>query len=256
VNVVDNNDGTYTCSYATNSASNVTLHVTAKTEAFGTGPISGTPFSVKVGPGSANAGFTVATGDGTSHTTSGLPTQVLVTTFDKFGNKVKDGGAPINGEVICNGVSTPVKVIDNGDGTYTVDYKINKTGNHQLNLKVGDEHIKGAPFNIRVDPGAVSIENTEVKLDLIARAGLSCGSVHLLDEHHNTRLTGGDQVIAVCKPISQVSVAAHDNGDGSYAVVYPPNARGKYKVTVSVNSNPAPKGPWDVEVKPMKLKQT
>jgi len=254
VSIVDNGDGTYTGTYATQTASNVTLHVFAKTEAFGTGPISGGPFKVTVGPGEASAAFTVATGPGTSTTTSGLPTQVLVQTFDKFGNKVKDGGAPINGEVITNGVSTPVKVVDNGDGTYTVDYKINKIGNHTLNIKVGDQLIKGAPFNVRVDPGAVSIENTEVHFLDHARAGLSVGTVHLLDEHRNTRLTGGDQVVAVCKPISGFAVTAHDNGDGSYAVIYPPNARGKYKVNVSVNGNPAPKGPWEVEVKSNEVK--
>lgn len=254
VTITDNGDGTYTGTYATVTASDVTLHVFAKTDAFGTGPISGTPFKVTVGPGSANAAFTVATGSGTSSTVSGLPTQVIVQTFDKFGNKVKEGGAPINGEVITNGESTPVKVVDNGDGTYTVDYQINKIGNSTLNLKIGDEFIKGAPFTVRVDPGDVSVENTEVDLQTIGRAGLSIGVVHLQDEHHNTRLGGGDQVLAVCKPVSQVSVAAHDNGDGSYNIIYPPNAKGKYKVSVSVNGNPAPLGPWDVEVKTNELK--
>jgi len=173
-----------------------------------------------------------------------------VTTFDKYGNKVKEGGAPINGEVITNGVALPVVVFDNGDGTYAVKYQVTKIGNHQLILKVGDDLIKGAPFNVTVDPGEVSIENTEVTFLNHGRAGLSIAKIQLLDEHHNTRLKGGDKIEAICKPLSDISVAAHDNGDGSYAIHYPPNARGKYKVVVSINGSPAPKGPWEVEVKP------
>jgi hypothetical protein len=218
------------------------------------GPISGTPYSVKVGPGSANAGFTIASGEGTSSTVSGKPTQVLVTTFDKFGNKVKEGGAPIHAQILTNGVASPVEVMDNGDGTYFVNYQLMKTGNSQLIIKVGDEFIKGAPFNVRVDPGEVSIEHTEVTFLPHGRAGLSIAKIQLLDEHHNTRLNGGDRVVAVCKPLSELAVAAHDNGDGSYAILYPPNARGKYRVNVAINGNPAPKGPWEVEVKPNEVK--
>jgi len=249
VHIIDNNDGTYICSYATATASNVQLHVSAKTPAFGVSSIVGSPFLVKVGPGSANAGFTIASGEGTISTVSGLPTQVLVTTFDKFGNKVREGGAPINGEVITTGVASPVEVTDNGDGTYLVNYQVIKTGNHQLHIKVGNEPIKGAPFMVRVDPGEVSIENTELTLLDHVRAGLSMGQIKLQDEHHNTLLTGGDRVVAVCKPLSRFPVPARDNGDGSYAIQYPPNARGKYKVNVDINGNPAPKGPWEVEIK-------
>jgi len=162
---------------------------------------------------------------------------------------VRDGGAPISGEIIQGKVSTPIKVVDNNNGTYDLSFVVHKSGAHDVNIKIGDQLLKGAPFSVVVNPGEVSIDNTEIKFLDLPLAGLSGATLRMMDEQHNVRLTGGDHVVAVCTPLSPLCVSARDNGDGSYAIVFPPHAKGKHKVNVKVNGSPAPKGPWEVMVK-------
>jgi len=249
VNIVDNNNGTYTCSYQTENAGQLKLDIWAKTEAFGTCSIAGNPYTVKVGPGLASANHTKVSGPGIENAKVGVKTSFQVTAYDRFGNAVKEGGAHISGEILLDNVKTPIQVVDNGNGTYTLSYVPLKAGNNHVNVKIGDHLVKGAPFTVKVDPGDVSIENTKITFLDHPLAGLSGATLHMMDEQHNLRLDGGDRVIAQCTPLSTVSVSATDNGDGSYEIVFPPHSKGKYRVKVKVNGNPAPKGPWEVTVK-------
>jgi len=204
---------------------------------------------VKVGPGLASSSNTKASGEGTQKATSGKPALFTVTSFDRFGNAVKEGGALINGELVLGNTSTPIQVIDNGDGTYAVNYTVLKSGKYNLNVKVGDQLIKGAPLTVTVDPGEINIENTEITFLDRPLAGLSGVTIHMMDEQHNLRLAGGDKVVAECTPKSPVAVLATDNEDGTYHIAFPPNAKGKYRVNVKVNGHSAPKGPWELQVK-------
>jgi len=74
--------------------------------------------------------------------------------------------------------------------------------------------------------------------------------VHLRDKFGNILFGGGDLVEASLLPQDTISVAARDKGDGSYDLIYPPNFRGEYSVVVKVNGQPAPGGPWKVDVQP------
>jgi len=223
------------------------LDIWAKTEAFGTCAIAGNPYTVKVGPGLASADNTKVSG--LDKTTAGAKTSFQVTAYDRFGNAVKEGGAPITGEVVCGNTTTPIQVVDNGNGTYTLNYVPQKAGDNHVTVKVGDHLVKGAPFTVKVDPGDVSISNTEIKFLDHPLAGLSGATLHMMDEQHNLLHTGGAHVVAECTPLSTVSVLANDHGDGTYEIDFPPNSRGKYRVKVKVNGNPTPKGPWEVTVK-------
>jgi len=247
VTIVDNNNGTYTCSYQTENATQLKLDIWAKTEAFGTCAIAGSPYTVKVGPGLASAENTKVSG--LENAKAGVKTSFQVTSFDRYGNAVKEGGAPISGEVVCGNVKTPIQVVDNGNGTYTLNYVPQKAGDNHVTVKIGDHLVKGAPFTVKVDPGEVSINNTEITFLDHPLAGLSGATLHTMDEQHNLMHTGGAHVVAECTPLSTVSVLANDNGDGTYEIVFPPNSRGKYRVKVKVNGNPTPKGPWEVAVK-------
>lgn len=72
VKIVDNNDGTYDCSYIPKSAKPLTLSVQVRTDTNGTGEIKGAPFKVNVTPGKVAASHTIAKGDGTQGAKSGV----------------------------------------------------------------------------------------------------------------------------------------------------------------------------------------
>lgn len=72
VKVVDNENGTYSCSYVPKSAKPLTLSVQVRTESNGTGDIKGAPFKVNVAPGKVDANHTIAKGDGTQAARSGV----------------------------------------------------------------------------------------------------------------------------------------------------------------------------------------
>jgi len=176
---------------------------------------------------------------------------VTVQVRDNFGNVIKTGGAPINGTLtLLQGNLPPVavEVFDNQDGTYSVNYTMDKAGDYQLDLKLGDSLIKDAPFKLHVNPGVTSVENAEVNWLGNPIAGLTGGTVQLRDQFMNLQFTGGDTVTAEFLPESPLHVAAVDKGDGTYDIVYPPGSKGKHKVTVKVNGSAVPGGPQDVDV--------
>lgn len=248
---MDNHNGTYTCSYVPKSAQDLRLDVQLKTLAFGTGNVEGAPFTVSVAPGSPSASNTVATGPGLHSAIAGLSAPVTIQVKDDFGNVIKTGGAPISGTLTHLQGNLPpvaVEVFDNQDGTYSVNYNLDKAGDYQLDLKLAGESIKDAPFKLHVNPGETSVENAEVNWLGNPIAGLTGGTVQLRDQFMNLQFKGGDKVHAEFLPESPLHVSAVDKGDGTYDIVYPPGAKGKYRVTVKVNGTPTPGGPQDVDV--------
>jgi len=109
-------------------------------------------------------------------------------------------------------------------------------------------------FRAYLSKYALSIGDTKVSFKSTAHAGLSGAIVQLVDERKNHRLTGGDKITAVCKPLTARPISAQDKGDGSYTVTYPPDCKGKYAVSVLVDGRQVPGGPWEVLIKEVEVK--
>jgi len=186
-----------------------------------------------------------------SSATAGQSAPITIQVKDEFGNLLKSGGAPVNGTITdLSGKLPPLKVevFDNQDGTYGVSYNLDKAGDYQLDLKLGDASIKNAPFKLHVDPADTSVDNAEVTWLGNPIAGTTGGSVKLRDQFMNFQFKGGDKVIAEFLPQTALSVAASDKHDGTYDIVYPPGSKGKHEVKVSVNGKVAPGGPYQVDI--------
>jgi len=110
-------------------------------------------------------------------------------------------------------------------------------------------------FRAYLSKYALSIGDTKVSFKSKAHAGLAGAIVQLVDERKNNRLTGGDKITATCKPLTSRPVRAHDKGDGTYTVTYPPDCKGKYSVSVLIDGRQAPGGPWEVLVKEVEVRQ-
>jgi len=105
-----------------------------------------------------------------------------------------------------------------------------------------------APFNLSVAPGGTNTDNTTVEFPDRHVAGTPGIKVSLHDDYGNLLKKGGDKVRAHLLPLDHLETDARDNGDGTYAVDYPPHIRGDVQVKVKVNGKHAPTGPFDVVV--------
>lgn len=176
VQITDNKDGTYDCSYLPQKATKaVELVVKLSTKGYGegncvppssfppstlskfsSGDIEGSSFVVVVSPGAPSADTTYCSGDGTKGAKAGMPAPVTAHTMDTCGNKITTGGAPVSATLMFEGESKPVEVVDNKNGTYSLDYVPEKAGTYILDVKVGDKSVKDSPFTIVVSAGKLS----------------------------------------------------------------------------------------------------
>jgi len=243
--IVDNGDGTYTGSYTPTTSGNSDLVIEVKTEAFGEGLINnGQPYSVHVLAGAPVAANTVASGPGLKGGNAGVKSVVTVQAHDQFNNKLTVGGAPINATLLSktDGRTLSVDVKDNNDGTYTLQYVPEKMGAYQLDVKLGDQHIKNAPFDFNAIFGLADALNCEFSESDLTHDGSSRNlvagvtdtiKIFTKDAYGNPITSGGAKVEGIFKG-DNVPVQVHDNGDGSYTLKYTPTVTGKFSLDVLV----------------------
>jgi len=252
------NDGTYEVSYTPVKVGDYKLDMKV-----GGQPVGGkkNPVSLRVIPANVDGSNCVASGPGVKKAKVGEKNPFQIQLRDAFGNDVKMGGADVRGELVAVDGSVPpvpIKAEDKGDGTFDCCYpSVKKAGKYKLVPKVNGQVIKDAPFEIKVDPGITSADNTLVELPDHAVAGRDHIGVTLRDDQLNQQNKGGDNVKAYLLPLTPLEVDARDNGDGTYAVDYPPSLRGDVEVSVKVNGKLAPCGPYNVAVEknPVKKEQ-
>jgi len=247
--VGDQGDGTYEISYTPTIVGDYALSLSVDNQKIGG---KHNPFPFVVVPAAPDGAHSVAHGKGVESAVVGQDNHFTIETRDAFNNKVGIGGADVAGNLTnpATGDVVPLVVEDNGDGTYRASYPdLQKTGAYELVPTVSGVPIKGAPFQLKVKPGGTNLDNTTVDFPEQNVSGMLGPVVSLRDDNENLRADGGDIVIAELLPKSKLPhVKARDKGDGTFEIFYPPNARGKYDVTVKVNGQDAPGGPFEVDV--------
>jgi len=180
------------------------------------------------------------------------PSTFTVQARDQFDNPVKSGGSTVAGKLThtTSGESLNITSTDNGDGSYTCSYPLlTKAGKYTVVPTLNGTPVKDSPFNLIVNPGGFSLDNTLVSFETTVLAGAPAGRVQLVDSRQNHLLSGGDTVEADALPLSKLEVKVRDNKNGTYDLIYPPDFRGKYEVVLKINDKPAPGGPWSVDIK-------
>jgi len=249
VMVGDQGDGTYEISYTPTIVGDYNLSLSVDNQKIGG---KHNPFPFVVVPAGPDGAHSVAHGKGLENATIGDDNHFTIETRDAFNNKIGIGGADVGGNLTNpeTGEVVQLEINDNGDGTYHATYPdLQKTGNYELVPTVSGVPIKGAPFHLKVRPGATNLDNTQVDFPDVSVSGMLGPVVSLRDDNENLRANGGDVVMAELMPKSKLPlVKARDKGDGTFEVFYPPNARGMYDVTIKVNGQDAPGGPYEVDV--------
>jgi hypothetical protein len=251
----DNGDGTYTVSYRPTIVGNYDLSVKV-----GGQPVGGAkknPIPIVVVPGTIKGSNSIADGDGLDEAQIGKPASFVVTTRDEFDNIVTTGGAHVGGELVDDhGHKVPIVAHDNGDGTYTCTYPdIKIAGEYKLTPTVNGEVILDAPFSLTVTAGETNSNNTKLKFPDVHIAGLPGIQISLFDDFGNLQRRKGDKVRAHLLPLNVLEVDARDNGDGSYAVDYPPDVRGDVDVKIKVNGHYVPTGAFEAQIQDNELSE-
>jgi len=158
---LDNNEGQHVATYVPTKAGDYKLNI-----AFDGTNLPNSPYNVKVIPASSSANNTIAEGEGLKAATAGTPETIGVIVKDRFDNQVTKGGDNINANMIsADGTEIAVAVKDNQDGTYTLTYDPKTTGEYTLTIKLADDNIKDAPFQVVVAPAELSADNCEISGD-------------------------------------------------------------------------------------------
>jgi hypothetical protein len=254
--LTDNNNGTYLVEYEPTVAGPHKVEVTLNGA-----PISGSPWNITINRSDSDPdpsqfdvyGPGLERGD-----TANLATFTIVSKNHK-GKPLNVGGHPVDAQVydpVGNEIQT--KVIDNQDGTYTVNYQAVDPGDHKVDVILHTkkplyyDHIKDSPYYVPIEPG------TDAANSLVWGPGLEDVYetkpaefyIKARDRDGNDMGKGGDPFeVQVVGPHADVPAKIVDNDDGTYTVNYSPTEHGKHTVYVTLKNNAVAKSPYTVNVK-------
>ncbi|XP_071491358.1 filamin-A-like isoform X3 [Diadema antillarum] len=242
--VKDNKNGTYTVYYTPEHPLKHTVAIT-----WGGVSIPDSPFKVSVGGGISKV---KVYGPGVE------PSMVKAKTPTQFTVDCKEAGkAPIAVSIKSKpGVNgpkekeIPVKVKDNGDGTFTADYTPEGPGDYTVGVKYGGTEIPQSPINVGVVP---DVEVGKIQIaELQETVFCECPTYFKVDATQlptplDTSLLKTDVTTPTGKKLKPT---IKDNQDKTCTVSYTPVEQGEHKVDVTFAGQPLGKSPYTTQAVP------
>ncbi|MDP2435572.1 MAG: filamin/ABP280 repeat domain-containing protein [archaeon] len=264
VQLVDNNNGTYSASYTPTEAGQYTVSVqlSPKPDIDHNNLPEGIEFKdVRNSPAhpvikqSVSGGHSTAEGPGLQSPYTDVPTHFTITARDKHGNPVPEGGS--NFAVAISGPSGNLAphAVDNGNGTYRVDYTPTEKGPHTINVTKDGVHIQSSPFHVGVKPSVDPARSTAAGPGVNSGENINTKPTHFTitarDKHGEPVGEGNHNVgVQIQGPKGPVAAPIKDNGDGTYDVSYLPADAGNHNIVASINNQPIHGFPATVLIKP------
>ncbi|ERL95534.1 hypothetical protein D910_12796 [Dendroctonus ponderosae] len=152
VNLVEHSDGTVEASYIPKSGNRHTVQVN-----YGGVAVKNSPFRIFVGE-PVDATKVLCFGPG-------VETGVKAATPTHFNIDARDAGdAELDVHLINEDTreEIPVKLTDNGDRTYTVDYEVPQSGDYSVSLYYGGLRVPTTPIKVNVEP---NVDVSKIKVD-------------------------------------------------------------------------------------------
>lgn len=247
VETVDNGDGTYNVSYTPVEAGPHHINLTYRDR-----PIGKSPYTAGVGKGATEPALSEAYGPGVEPNgiTLDEPARFTIQAKNKVGDNKKQGGDPFKVKITGPYGSDPEpKVVDNGDGTYSVEYEPTVPGDHVVDVSLFDQGIKDNPFPVNVD-----LSNDPNAADptqfTASGPGLEGGStvvpahfqVQARDKYGHPVHVGGHPVHCVIDAPNgeEIPGTVRDNNNGTYDVEYQAVDPGDHVVSVFVSNKKTP----------------
>uniref|UniRef100_A0A8C4T6N6 Filamin A n=1 Tax=Erpetoichthys calabaricus TaxID=27687 RepID=A0A8C4T6N6_ERPCA len=247
VQVKDNGNGTYSCSYTPRKPLKHTAMVS-----WGGVNIPDSPFRMNVGAGSHPNKVKVS-GPGVAKT--GLkahePTYFTVDCAEAGQGDISIGIKCAPGVVGPAEADIEFDIIRNDNDTFTVKYTPPGAGSYTIMVLFADKAIPMSPVRVKVDP---SHDASKVKAE---GPGLNRSGIELCKPTHftvNTKAAGKAkldvQFTGQNKGEAVKDFEIVNNHDSTYTVKYTPVQQGSMGVNVTYGGDPIPKSPFSVGVAP------
>jgi len=167
-----------------------------------------------------------------------LPTHFTIESRDRNDIPLKNGGQPYDVKVKGPKGDVPVEVVDNGDGTYTVNFAPQDAGPHRIDVTLRNKPVANSPYNINVKEGAEAGISFVESYSFVIRART---------KSNKNMSKGGEKFeVSIQGQQGKVNNNLKDNGDGTYSVAYqlPQGAKGQFQFSVKVNGKDIQGSPW------------
>jgi filamin len=228
----DNNDGTYSVEYKVETPGDYKIDVTLHDS-----PIKDAPFHPHI-KWSVDPNQSYAEGDGIRELWDNKPTGFTIHAVDYDGNPRTDGGDPFVVKINSPNETIVPKVVDNGNGTYSVTYAAQKTGPVEISVTLEDQPIKDAPFHLECKSGT---DHTTTGFSNFTF------TIQTRDKHGNNKTFGGDEFV-VTPNQAGIQVSTRDNNDGSYTASFALGTKGDYSFKVAFNGKELAASPLHVTI--------
>ncbi|XP_062856326.1 filamin-C-like isoform X2 [Trichomycterus rosablanca] len=234
----DNKDGSCSVEYVPFFAGNYDINIT-----YGGRPITGSPFRVPVRD-VVDPSKVKCSGPGLG---SGVRAQVPQSfTVDCS----RAGNAPLDVQLYGpTGVTEPVTVRNNRDGTHTVKYTPAQEGPYSIGVKYADQDVPRSPFKVHAGPvhDASKVKASGPGLD---SAGVAASIP--VEFTIDARDAGeGLLTVQILDPEGKPKKASiQDNKDGTYTVSYVPDVTGRYTITIKYGGDQIPFSPYSIHAMP------
>ncbi|KAK5639704.1 hypothetical protein RI129_012196 [Pyrocoelia pectoralis] len=143
----------------------------------------------------------------------------------------------------------PVNVVDNDDGTYTVDYETPQSGNHSVMLQYGGFKVPSTPIKFTVEP---NVDVSKIKVDgLEPSVYVDSPTDFFVDTRGIPKIRDDGKVTCTITNPSgaQTEKLVTPLLDGTYKVSYTPFEEGRHTIDIFYDNMPVPGSPFIVNVR-------
>ncbi|XP_047194519.1 filamin-C isoform X3 [Hippoglossus stenolepis] len=234
----DNKDGSCSVEYIPFTPGEYDVNIT-----FGGLPIQGSPFRVPVRE-LVDPSKVRCSGPGLGSGVRAHVSQTFIVDCSKA------GVAPLEVQLYGpTGVTEPISISDNSDGTHTVNYTPANDGPYTVCVKYADQEVPRSPFKIKTLPAH---DASKVRA---SGPGLNASGVPAslpVEFTIDARDAGeGLLTVQILDPEGKPKKAnIRDNRDGTYTVSYVPDMTGRYTITIKYGGDEIPYSPYRIHALP------
>ncbi|KAL1493038.1 hypothetical protein ABEB36_011179 [Hypothenemus hampei] len=239
VNLVQHSDDIIEASYIPKSGNRHTVQVN-----YGGVAVKNSPFRIYVGE-PVDASKILCFGPGVEN-------GVKAATPTHFNIDARDAGdADLDVHLVNEDTNQEisVKLTDNGDRTYTVDYEAPQSGNYSVTLDYGGLRVPTTPIKFKVEP---NVDVSKIKVDgLEPSVYVDSPTDFLVDTRGIPKSTDDGKVTCIITNPSgaQTEKLVTALLDGTYKVSYTPFEEGRHTIDIFYDNVPVPGSPFVVNVR-------
>ena len=250
VEILDHQDGHYTCTYTAIWAGEYNLHLTLNEI-----DIQGSPWHIRASVADLDPASCYISGSGIYTGVAGVESEFHIQAKDKFEN-IRPDEDPI--EVTISGPEK-VTILRRyvGDGQYDFFWTANLTGLYEVDIFSSGVGGKGpslgtAPYYVNVGSGPVYPINCVATGDDLSSGVCGVPMIFVIqskDKFGNARSCGGDMYLVSISGPAAVEAKTRDQDNGRYTVSFTTFIKGTYWISITLDGEEISGSPYLCDVK-------